>query len=413
MKILKFHVLLTICVLSLGTLVLFQNCGGSGGGGATSSGGRSANVSLHITSANLGAPAQLNSASAQLPKVSSLSVNEASSEPDFNHPPDMSIYSPYINSGYPDYVKITVTQIAIQGDWGEDILWSGSKELTISGGSVDVSDITADFQKIHTGTATMIRATFLSQAKIKGTLSGIFNPAPSGFTQSNLTVYTKAAYAYNAVTHTGGADSPTSFETAPAEEMDFSIGAFGDTITIQTPCNTVIDQTPATLTLLFDLNRLLRFYDGQNTTHDGGPFPTDPNDKAYFFGHSFLGSFIAPFFGTPGSIEGYKTAYSAANPSTPGQYMLVNGWMTLVFDADGKFLSGMLMGDDDNAFTVAKGFVTSFTDGTSFSYDISKGVVSGFSRIGTVGNWSFPVPTFQTTNMISSGDAQFQLLLKE
>jgi hypothetical protein len=337
---------------------------------------------------------------------------ETGGPPSFTSPTEFR--AGYINAGPPEYLKLTITRIEVDGDTTHDVLWEGEKELLVDGTNVDVSDMSADFNRIHPGTATSVKTTFRSSARIKGSLTADFNTNPSGFTTESLTVYTKAAYPYDAVAHTGGADSYADFTTGPSEEADFWIGGGTTEFTIETPCNAAIgDSSMSQITILIDLNRLLRFYNGVSTT--SGPNPPDPADKAYFFGHSLLGTFIAPFFGAPGSIEGYKTVYSAEHPGTnEGVY----GWMTLVYGPSGDLMTGMLMGDDDNALTIAKGRVTSFAEAGgglyNFTYDIAEGTVTGFERVGTIEDYS-SVATFVSADTASqhSGEAYFQLLLKQ
>lgn len=322
-------------------------------------------------------------------------------EPTFTNLPS---FTPgHINSGAPDYIKLTLVALGVQVDGsGVQNIWTGSKEITVDGTSaIDVSDIKPS--SVPTGKITAVVATFNSLAKIKGTLTAGFNDGPQIYS-------TKAAYPYNAVTHTGGTDLASSYAGA-AEETDFYINADSDTLMVSTPSTTTIDaSSPIKITILFDINRLLRFYNGTGS----GVNPTDPIHKAYFFGHSLLGSWIATFFGDPGKIEGYATRYSVTATPNPG-YGLVKGWMTVVYDSNGKFLSGLLMGDDDNALTCAKGWITSYTDnGTTadFSYDTSNITVSGFERVKTQDYWS-PNATVTSsanaTGAIFSGEAHFQL----
>jgi hypothetical protein len=382
------------------------SCGGGGGssdaGGGGGGGSGTASVALSVISTNESSIAEALNASSLLAPSEGIAPEELASAPTFTN---FTMFSPgYINSGEPDYLKITMTKIRIEGDWGDtDTLWEGEKELVLDGTPVDISDIAQDFNTIHTGTATKISLTFKSTAKVKGTLTANFN-------LGSLTVHTKGAYAYDAVNHTGGANSYTAFTSGSAEEMDLPLSGDGDTITIEADCNTPITEDGANnLTILFDTSRVLRFYDGGNPG-GSGVNPPDPGNKAYFFGHSLLSTFIAPFFGTPGRIEGYKAFYSAT--AGGGVY----AWMTLVYDGDGNFLKGMLMGDDDNALTIAKGRVLTFEDGASagtydFTYDTANGSVTGFSRVSTLDCYT-PLTTFVTnagTAEQKSGEAYFQL----
>lgn len=79
----------------------------------------------------------------------------------------------------------------------------------------------------------------------------------------------------------------------------------------------------------------------------------------------------------------------------------------------------MLMGDDDNALTVAKGRVANMTstgadDAGVASYDIhyniAAGTVSGFQRVTTAGEYT-GLTSFTSAN--GSGEAYFRLGIKE
>jgi hypothetical protein len=286
----------------------------------------------------------------------------------------------------------------------------------LDGSPVDVSDIAQEFNQIHTGTATRIIITVNSTAYVKGTLTADFNTSSSGYTPEELTVKTRADYAYDAVSLTGGAASYSDFTGGgEAEETAISLTGEGggETTSIEASCSTVIaDGSVNDLTILFDLSRVLRFYDGCKSS-GGGVNPPDPTGKAYFFAHSLMGAFMAPFFGTPGRIEGYRAFYSA--DSSPGNGEGVYGWLTLVFDGDGNFLKGMIIGDDDNALTVAKGWVEAYTDGADpgtydFTYDIAEGTVHGFAPVETQDYYT-PLLDFETEDPLctKTGEAYFQL----
>jgi hypothetical protein len=398
MKIRGLWYLLVVVSLFAAVCAL-SSCGGGGGGGAS---GSSSNVSLSVISTNETSIAEaLDLSSVQVP-YKGIAPEETNTPPAFSSV--TSFQTGYINSGAPDYLKITMTKIQIEGSWGSEGLWEGTKELVLDGSPIDVSDISQDFTPIPAGTATKIIVTFKSTAKVKGTLTASFN---TGGSTASLTVKTKADYAYDAINHTGGASDYTSFVGGDAEEMDLPLSGDQDTFSVEAPCNeTITENSTSNLTILFDINRVLRFYDGKNGVGFGGVNPPDPRDKAYFFGHSLLGTFIAPFFGTPGRVEGYKAVYSASGAG-------VYAWMTLVFDGDGNFLKGMLMGDDDNALTIAKGIMLTFDDAGGglydFTYDIANGDVSGFGRVSTL-NYYSPLVTFSTNNGApQSGEAYFQL----
>ena len=331
----------------------------------------------------------------------------------------------WINSGFPDYIKVTLKQILVRYDFGDQIAWSGSKELTMDGsGNIDTSGMTLI---LSTHTMTKVNLTFATEAKIKGTLTAMFNIAPSSVSHNEVlkTFYTKAAYPYDAVAHTGGAADFTPFETGPAEEASVSVGSDASETVVELPIlSGEIDISSPTLTILVDLNRMLRFYDGLNEINHGGVGPADLADKAYFFSDSTFRGSIAAFLGTPGTIQGYQTEFAAyyADKVIPEG---VPGWMTIMFDAQGNFLSGLLMGDDDNSLTIAKGPVDSYSDsGQEFVYSI--GAANGVQRIFQVNNFvrqttlnsASPVATWIQTQAESAdavtfhGEAIFTLLFQ-
>lgn len=350
------------------------------------------------------------------------SMLELSASPTFT--PVATPANGYIISGAPDYLKVTVSKIQVTVGSVTDTLWEGTKVLNVTGGTVDISDITSNLQKIHSGTATSIAVTFASKAQVKGSLTNtsFYTTASNGNLVTGQTVYTVADAPYNAATHTGGASSYTHF-TAPsaAEEMDIYLSGDSESFTVTAACNTLISsgENTATVSIVFDLNRILRFFSGGKGGSGGGVNPPDPSDKAYFFAHSLLGSFVGIFFGKPGTIEGYQTRFA-----TTGSTTSIPGWMTMIYDSNGNFLSGMLMGDDDNSLTISKGIVTSYTtagDGsTTFKYNIAGGTVTGFNRVSTL-NYYTPLTTFSTTPDSSqpsgaqswTGSAFFQLKMKQ
>ena len=331
----------------------------------------------------------------------------------------------WINSGSPEYIKVTLKQILVRYDFGDQVAWSGSKELIMDGsGDIDTSGMTLT---LSTHTMTKVNLTFATEAKIKGTLTAMFNIAPSSASHNEVlkTFNTKAAYPYDAVTHTGGAADFTAFETGPAEEASVSVGSDASETVVELPIlDGEIDISSPTFTILVDLNRMLRFYDGLNEISHGGVGPSDPADKAYFFSNSTFRGSIAAFLGTPGTIQGYQTEYAAyyADKVVPEG---VPGWMTILFDAHGNFMSGLLMGDDDNSLTVAKGNIDSYSDpAQEFIYSL--GATNGASSIFQVNdfvrqttlNSASPVATWAQTQAGSAdavtfhGEAIFTLLFQ-
>src|SRR3989339_154325 len=334
----------------------------------------------------------------------------------------------WINSGAPDYIKVTLKEICVHVSSGteEDFsIWSGTKVLNMDGsGIVDTSGMTFELPEGNISEITLI---FSSTAQIKGTLTADFNISSYTFVSSSKTFYTKSEYAYNANSMTGGATSYTMFETGPAEETLVSLGKGGDN-SISFPV-TEVDST--TITILIDIDRMLRFYIGLNEISHGGVDPTDPADKSYFFCHTLFNSSVAAFFGAPGSIQGYRTEYASYDSShvivstSTWSPWGVDGWMTLIYDSHGNFMAGNIVGDDDNALTVAKGNIISYDSvNSSFTYVIGNSsdsnssafTVYGFTKQTTL-NSASPVATWEKTrypieDVFYHGEAIFTLLFK-
>jgi hypothetical protein len=318
---------------------------------------------------------------------------EAFVEPTFN--------PGFINSGAPDYLTVRLKQIRVVNKdsimdtashsvFGK-VVWTGDKTLKLTGaGNVDVGDIVLD--SFPTCKITDIELSFNDSAIIKGKVQGTFNKdtSSSAFLGESKTFYTKYAYGYNAESNTGGADASVgryaAFDSGPAEST--SICLQGDThgqAGATTPTNYTYDTAgPApSLTILVDLSRVLRFYNGCNLSHTGGVNPNDPVNKAYFFCHSVFGASIAAFFGTPGQIQGYSSVYNCTSGNCG-----VKAWMTIICNPAGQIISGILIGNDDNDLTIAKGYITTVT-GTNpidFHYALSNVDITGFTKGSTLGD---------------------------
>jgi len=290
----------------------------------------------------------------------------------------------YIVSGAPDYLDATLTKISLKGSFADGqsgkVVWQGTKVLRLDG--TTAIDTTGMDLSYPVGTVTSIELTFATAAKIKGSLTTKLGTGIGTTTSSTMTLVTKSSLSYDAVAHTGGASAYADFVGTTAEETAVSLSGQGPDFLVASEANlTLAAGDSPILTILVDLSRMLRFYDGLNTSSsNGGVNPGDPSNKAYFFSHSVFGQSVAVFFGAPGSIQGYQTLFVAYNstdqlPPVTGSSSVkgtVPGWMTLVFAADGSIISGILSGDDDNAFTIAKGRVgkNSPVNG-AFSFDYS------------------------------------------
>lgn len=130
----------------------------------------------------------------------------------------------------------------------------------------------------------------------------------------------------------------------------------------------------ADLTMLIDTNRMLRFENGGRAPSDDQPNGPAPwfsgwsGDRAYFFNSVFSNS-VFVFVGKPGEIEGYEWLAVSCSPddlqndgnytcpygSETVQSFLVQGWLTIIKDPDGKPFLLNFMPDDDDTLTVIKG----------------------------------------------------------
>jgi hypothetical protein len=328
-----------------------------------------------------------------------------------------------IDSGPPTEFTFTLKRIALDGvfDGGATIaeIWSDAEgqDITVSGsGAADLSGI-ADISNLPTGTVTGVKITVAAQAKITGELvDAQFSDVP-GTIYSIPHLYTKSDFSYDSLNQSGGG-VVADFTTGPAEQT-FVYWNGGDNPVdqeISTPVSyTLTAGSDAKLTILLDVSRALRFYDGLGSQ---GPNPSDLANKAYFFSHSVLTNSIACFFGNPGSIDGYQTVFDVSSQLSGDPIEVdIPGWMTVVYDANGDIQSGILSGDDDNALTVAKGLITSSTQSPTgvydFGYSISAADVTGLARVSTLGSYAdAPWAQDGTTTYQFSGNARFTLKLQ-
>ncbi|MCL6589510.1 MAG: hypothetical protein K6U80_06105 [Firmicutes bacterium] len=317
-----------------------------------------------------------------------------------------------IDSGPAEYIKIKLERIELVGtfDGGSNsrVIWDNPNgvEITVSGtGNVNLSGV-PDIQNLPLGEVTGVNITINCHGKFCGELT---NAQFNGLNLAHL--YTKSNYAYNAFNQTGGADDYTYFQNGPAEETDVYFGADSEAVIINTPVNYTLVQgaTPA-LTILVDLSRMLRFYNGLGTS---GPNPIDLSNKAYFFCHSlFCGGArpIACFFGNVGSIQGYQVICSVNG------HCEIPAWMTLIFNSSDEIQSGFLIGDDDNALTVAKGNILQtpivpVAGNYDFNYDISGVTVTGFQKKTVLDTYS-EANWDQTIDPFFTGTSRFILKLQ-
>jgi hypothetical protein len=326
----------------------------------------------------------------------------------------------HIDSGPPTSLTFTLYQIQLEGTFGGgggivQSIWESTagQAITVSGsGAIDLTGV-EDIANLPVGTVTGVKLVISPRATMSGQLEGAH---VAGTTVPVL--YTKAASSYDALTKTGGAASYADFTTGPAEPVDTYFNGGDNLVRQEIGCPvsyTLAAGATPSLTILFDISRALRFYDGLDPRGaGGGPSPSDLYDKAYFFSHSVLTNSIVCFFGEAGSIQGYQTLYDNTAASATS---VIPGWMTLVFDAAGDIQSGILIGDDDNAGTVLKGLVQKSTATTTsagvydFTYDISNVTVTGFAKVTTVDAY-VDAPWLQNIPPHGGGTARYTLKLQ-
>lgn len=254
--------------------------------------------------------------------------------------------------------------------------------------------------KAETGAYSMMRITYFRRSQIKGCVTGNFI-GTTLVTAGTHTYCTRAAFStFN--TDPGGQNA--NFENMTPELMDFDLLTIGDSqngfttdtssiFTLDYPIKdsiSIAQDGTAQLTLLLDVNRMLRFYNRGRT--DQGPAPGLPTDRSYFFTSVFRESGFS-FVGRPGSIRGYSFVTQACTGATliPPDHVcttgsIVGGWLTLATAADGSPLLAGFQPDDDNTLTVIKG-----------------------SNMRLIGSNYVPDPSLITTNLDSTLNITFVL----
>jgi hypothetical protein len=352
----------------------------------------------------------------------------------YHNPPLGLTLGQAILAGAPDTIAVTLTAIGVQGSFtgnytlipsSSDVqVWSGAESLVLDGKTpINTSNLSLN---LPVGTITQVDLYFSSAATITGTIdpastavgasdTPLGGQLPTGSTTTyvsypSVVVSTQTAYPFDSITQTGGAsisnssttayESPFNNTTATPVAVTLYSAYYGEvctsdsvhpTVTISTPANLTITSTSSspTLTILVDLNRMLRFYSGlgnpPDNAPDSGPPPNNTQDawnNAYFYTH-FNNQNVAAFFGTPGMIQGYQGIFNTYQIANGTAFNLnqnenqpcgaIKNWMTIVFDSQGNVLSAMLLTDNDTALVVAKGNITlpvsfSSTTPTSFTY---------------------------------------------
>lgn len=212
---------------------------------------------------------------------------------------------------------------------------------------------------------TALNVTFAPKAKIKGCVSATFRDDPGN--RSNNSVGSQTYCTQTALSTTNETITPrhADYKTGSAQETEIYLSKGWDSrnmnMGLRFPIKDgleVKEGQKANLTLVIDVNRMLRFYNMGRT--DQGPNPGFPTNRAYFFTTVFEDSLFV-FAGKPGAIRGYswqtetcveefQNSYSCTGNSTS-----VDGWITLILDSSGTPFAANIMPDDDNNLTTLKG----------------------------------------------------------
>ncbi len=285
----------------------------------------------------------------------------------------------------------------------------------------------------QSGPFSGMQVTFAAETDVQGCVSGDFSDSYS--ITGEHTYCTKSGYELSKIEGDASTWAATDFEAptltnAETSLVDLDHGHGGDVqqiYSIDEPITLSADNPPQ-LSLLVDLNRVLRFTNGATETAGGACQAPNPDMPCgpYFFTLS-PSDFMFAFLGKPGRIEGYywqlanneiEGGTSAdqvpANKTCSGDNCIaVAGWMTTIYRPDAsKPFFATFMPDDDNALTVLKGSnyaiienntapapidptaVTANNDHSS-AFDITYNLGSDF--VGTLYNFS-PITTIGTTS---------------
>lgn len=340
-----------------------------------------------------------------------------------------------IVSGPPDAMKIYVISIQADGNNGTATLFQSPSptgtELDLTSGNINLAAAGISAQSIPAGNYHQLDITVARVGQFKGCLTGTFVTAYSntGTMPSTSTDYANYAgliftsesmaagtysfctissrsevsvYTYTSDTIGSNADFEAQI-TPQFVDVDLQGSNFDNktpsqittsTLSMSFPADFTVTagtQTPTTLTVAIDLNRMLRYFANTRTDFN----PPNPDMKAgtsYFFTTVFQDSFMV-FAGSPGSIEGYlMDADTGSSGVSPGGGNVVRAWMTLIKDNTGTPIAGIIMPDDDNILTIYKGSIiaSSITPGTAGAVNIPFSVgISGGGSSGELVNFKY------------------------
>jgi len=252
-------------------------------------------------------------------------------------------------------------------------------------GNVTINNVVATIDCPHSNSAELqisaksysnIKIEYLKKAKIKGCLTGSFTDigTKTGIagTHTYCTQYGKNSFEND---DTQNID----FEKSISEVMEVDLKILEgrgidktESFTISYPIPGGISLTAGSttsLTILFDLNRMLRYFNNGRTDNQA-PNPSAPNTFTYFYTLDLERDNVAyAFVGKAGSIFGYRSVLEGCTdlPMPTDRVCLnvnntVGLWMTSVYDKDNNHIKTSFMPDDDNAFTTIKGSTDDITN---------------------------------------------------
>jgi len=331
-----------------------------------------------------------------------------------------------ILSGAPDEMRIYVQQVLLSSKDTVEIFKSSDPRgslVTLTNQTIDLAQALGVSQlAVPAGTYSELRLVVSRVAEIAGCVTGSFQPfvpfvattgplqpeilavAPlhTGNVYSNDPILDTAARTF--CTHTArselsvgtyttsaiGSNADFMASLAQLTEIDLDRGNPGNldaaqlragsvTVATQLPFE-VKDKQETKLLLAVDLNRMLRYF--ANTRNDlQPPAPTMKAGTSYFFTSVFLDSLaLAP--GDAAAIEGYAVNITV-DQHNGGSPFLVSEWMTVIRGSDGNVLAGVIIADDDDAYTIAKGNLDPAASG-----ETAPGVWRIGFKLGTLGSGS-------------------------
>lgn len=379
------------------------------------SGGATGVVDLQVTAVNAAAAAQsprLTQPSGHVAPATSLPLLAAAT-----HTIDPGTYRVHqFVSGPATEVKLTIKRIIAEGPPGgaapallfgtEDGSGPGM-EITLTNGTIDLAAAGLQLSAIPVGHYTRINIWPSRAVKVKGCVSGTFDAhtamagtyGGASYTTDALTAGTHrfCTIAANSLVNfengtavpTGpvGTDADYEAQTTPEEiELDMAAG-FKDSSSGTYPANAAdvraalgnidvfsefdVDATqPVQLTLVVDMNRMLGFWPNIRPEFQPPQPQGYPPGTSYFYNTAFNQA-LALFVGPPGSIEGYQLnseicqdVNGACFPGSPPD-SLSREWMTLIRDASGTIVAGLLAPDDAPAAIIGDLVPSLTTAGTT------------------------------------------------